>query len=101
MAGERLGAPAEEQEQKLVLVWLNIERTKLAYQERAMLRDLEVRADLRGKLQVERAHLLSPLELGKKATRFGLHTAKSGQIRRMGKAKEAPARQEGLAGARN
>ena len=67
----------------LTLVWLNIERTKLAYRERALQRDVGQVLDLNAKLSVERDHLLSPHELGRKAENLGLGPAKPGQIRRM------------------
>jgi hypothetical protein len=67
----------------MTLVWLNIERTKLAYLERTLQRDVGQVLDLNAKLAVERDHLLSPHELGRKAEKFGLSPAKPGQIRRM------------------
>lgn len=70
----------------LSLVWLNIERTKLAYKVRTMQRELLQRQDLNAKLGVEREHLLSPHALGKKAEEMGLRTARPGQIRRVEKA---------------
>jgi hypothetical protein len=69
----------------LSLVWLNIERTKLAYRARNLQRDLEQSLDLNAKLNVEREHLLSPHELGRKAEALGLGPAKPGRIRRMEK----------------
>lgn len=75
----------------LTLVWLNIERTKLAYRERTLQREAAQALDLNAKLQVERDRLRSPHELGRKAERFGLGPAKPGQLRRMeeeGKEKE-------------
>jgi hypothetical protein len=68
----------------LTLVWLNIERTKLAYRERTLQRDMGHVLDLSAKLSVERDHLLSPHELGRKAESLGLGPAKPGQLRRMG-----------------
>lgn len=67
----------------LTLVWLNIERTKLAYRERALQREMSQVLDLNAKLSVEREHLLSPHQLGRKAEKLGLGPAKPGQIRRM------------------
>ncbi|MDR1685071.1 MAG: hypothetical protein LBR82_01275 [Desulfovibrio sp.] len=67
----------------LSLVWLNIERTKLAYRARNLQRELEQALDLGAKLKAEREHLLSPHELGKKAEALGLGPAKPGHIRRM------------------
>jgi len=67
----------------LTLVWLNIERTKLAYRVRALQNEVAQVIDLNAKLSVERELLLSPHELGKKAERMGLGPAKPGQIRRL------------------
>ena len=67
----------------LTLVWLNIERTKLAYRMRVLQHEVDERIDLNAKLSVEREHLLSPRELGKKAELMGLGPAKTGQIRRL------------------
>ena len=67
----------------LTLVWLNIERTKLAYRMRVLQHEVDERVDLNAKLSVEREHLLSPRELGKKAELMGLGPAKTGQIRRL------------------
>lgn len=67
----------------LTLVWLNVERTKLAYKVRGLQREVEQRLDLNAKLGIEREHLLSPHELGKKAETLGLGAAKPGQIRRV------------------
>lgn len=67
----------------LILVWLNIERTKLAYRARTLQHEVEQARQLNAKLGVEREHLLSPSQLGKKAEEMGLGPAKPGQIRRM------------------
>jgi hypothetical protein len=67
----------------LTLVWLNIERTKLAYRVRTLQNEVAQIIDLNAKLSIEREHLLSPHELGKKAERMGLGPAKPGQIRRL------------------
>jgi hypothetical protein len=67
----------------LSLVWLNIERTKLAYRARNLQRELEQAQDLGAKLKAEREHLLSPHTLGRKADALGLGPAKPGRIRRM------------------
>ena len=106
MAGERLGflsSSSQEPEESsgqgtvlalvvsviclaalgLTLVWMNIERTKLAYRVRTLQQDVDTRMELNAKLSVEREHLLSPQELGRKAEILGLHTALPGQIRRM------------------
>lgn len=75
----------------LSLTWLNLERTKLAYQVRTLQHGLEQALDLNAKLSVERDHLLSPHELGKRAEQMGLGPAKPGQIRRMDGSGEAGA----------
>ena len=67
----------------LTLVWLNIERTKLAYRVRTLQKEVTQVTDLNAKLSIEREHLLSPHELGRKAERMGLGPAKPGQIRRL------------------
>ena len=67
----------------LTLIWLNIERTKLAYQVRVLQHDVARIVDLNAKLSIEREHLLSPHELGRKAERMGLGPARPGQIRRI------------------
>ena len=67
----------------LTLVWLNIERTKLAYRVRTLQKELAQVTDLNAKLSIEREHLFSPHELGAKAERMGLGPAKPGQIRRL------------------
>ena len=70
----------------LTLVWLNIERTKLAYRVRTLQREVTQVTDLNAKLSIEREHLLSPHELGRRAERMGLGPAKPGQIRRLSEA---------------
>lgn len=67
----------------LTLVWLNIERTKLAYRIRTLQQEVERSLDMNAKLSVEREHLLSPHALGRQAEEFGLGPARPGQIRRM------------------
>lgn len=74
----------------LTLVWLNLERTKLAYKERELQKEVAQGLDLNAKLGVEREHLLSPHELGKKAEALGLGAAKPGQIRRMDEEAQEP-----------
>lgn len=68
----------------LSLVWLNIERMDMAYNQRRMQGELEDRRSLKAKLEVERDRLLSPYELGRKAQALGMRDAKPGQIRRIG-----------------
>lgn len=67
----------------LLLVWLNIERTKLAYSARNLQRQVEAAEELNGKLIIERESLLRHGRLGDKAEELGLRPAKPGQIRRM------------------
>lgn len=70
----------------LTLVWLNIERMDMAYNLRRFHAEIEDRRNLKAKLEVERDRLLSPYELGRKATALGMRDAKPGQIRRIGDA---------------
>lgn len=74
----------------LLLVWLNIERTKLAYRVRILQHTLTEKIDTAARLNVEREHLLSPHQLGKQAEKMGLGPAKPGQIRRIGNDNEGP-----------
>ena len=64
-------------------VWLNIERTDMAYDLRKMEKSLGQKEDLAAKLTVERNNLVSPYELKKLAGRLGLGVAAPGQIRRI------------------
>lgn len=67
----------------LTLVWLNTERTRLALRAHALQREMEERQELRAKLEVEHASLVSPAVLIKKAASLGLRPALPGEIRRM------------------
>lgn len=67
----------------LGLVWMNSDRTKLAYKIHRLQKEENKREETRAKLEVERDSLLSPHELGKKADAMGLRTALPGQVRRM------------------
>ncbi len=67
----------------LTLVWLNIERTKLAYRARNLQHEIALARDLNAKLGLEREHYLAPSSLRKKAGEMGLGPAKPGQIRRL------------------
>ena len=67
----------------LFLVWLNVERTRLAYKAHTLQRDLDGHIELNSKLEVERNFLLSPQELSKRAEAMGLRPALPGEIRRM------------------
>lgn len=67
----------------LLIVGLNFERTKLAYDARKLQHKVESARETNTKLGVEKEHLLSPSRLGAKAAAMGLGPAKPGQIRRM------------------
>lgn len=67
----------------LVMVWCNIERMDTNYFINILQVDVRDRQAHRAKLEVEREHLLSPYELGRKAVDFGMHQPKPGQVRRM------------------
>lgn len=67
----------------LMLVWLSIERTDMAYSIRQLRSEVERRAVLQTKLEVERDRLLAPSVLGRKAAAFGMREARPGQIRRL------------------
>ncbi len=75
----------------MMLVWLNIERTKMAYRLRSLAQEAADRADLHTKYLVEQEHLLSRLR--DKAPVFGLHSPRPGQTRRLDKNMDIPARQ--------
>lgn len=67
----------------LVLIWLSIERTDKAYTLRQLRNELDERAVLKTKLEVERDRLLAPAVLGHKAEELGMREARPGQIRRI------------------
>lgn len=67
----------------LVLVWISIERTDIAYGLRKLKGSVDDAQAHRAKLEVERDHLLSPAELRKIAQRLNMREAKPGQIRRL------------------
>ncbi|MDR2075943.1 MAG: hypothetical protein LBP61_03280 [Desulfovibrio sp.] len=67
----------------LTLVWLNTERTRLALRAHALQKEADARQELRAKLEVEHASLVSPDVLMKKAAALGLRAALPGEIRRM------------------
>lgn len=67
----------------LVMVWINIERIDTSYFINILQVDVRERLAHKAKLEVEREHLLSPYELGRRAEAFGMHQPKPGQIRRM------------------
>ena len=67
----------------LALVWLSIERTDKAYSIRQLRNEVEQRAVLKTKLEVQRDRLLAPHVLRRKAIQLGMSEAKPGQIPRM------------------
>lgn len=67
----------------LVMVWVNIERMDTSYFINILQVDVRDRQSHKAKLEVEREHLLSPYELGRKAEALGMRQPKPGQIRRM------------------
>ena len=66
-----------------LLMGLGIERTDKAYSIRQLRNEVEQRAVLKTKLEVERDRLLAPHVLRRKAIQLGMSEAKPGQIRRM------------------
>lgn len=68
---------------RLASVWLNIERTELAYGMEQAENEMERITQHVDKLEVERNNLLSPYQLKKLAARHGLGPAEPGQIRRL------------------
>lgn len=67
----------------IMLVWLSIERTDMAYSIRQMRITFESRAALKSKLEVERERLLTPFELSRHAVRLAVREARVGQIRHL------------------
>ena len=59
----------------LALVWLSIERTDKAYSIRQLRNEVEQRAVLKTKLEVERDRLLAPHVLRRKAIQLGMSEA--------------------------
>lgn len=80
----------------LLLIWLNLERTKLAYQVRVLQRERETRQDANSRLSLERERLSSPRALGKRAETLGLGPAKPGQIRKGDAVTDTPDSSGGL-----
>lgn len=68
---------------RLASVWLNIERTDLAYGIERSENEIEAIAKHVAKLEVERDNLLSPYQLKELAIKHGLGPAEPGQIRRL------------------
>ncbi len=66
-------------------VWISIEKNELLYQSRQLQAELEKKAELSAKLEVEHGRMLSPYELKKKAEEIGMGQANSGQVRRLRK----------------
>ena len=64
-------------------VWLNIERVDLAYRYRAIEDEIQGKAALVSKLQLERENLISPYRLQDMAGKLGLAPAQPGQIRKL------------------
>ncbi|GAB7079807.1 hypothetical protein [Megalodesulfovibrio paquesii] len=64
-------------------VWLNIERVDLAYRYRAIEEEIQNKANLVSKLQLERENLISPYRLQDMAGKLGLAPAQPGQIRKL------------------
>lgn len=67
----------------LLLVWSGIEQTDTTYFINIAQAEAREKQTLRSKLEVERERLLSPYELRRKASEFGMHEPKAGQVRRM------------------
>lgn len=67
----------------LVLVWISIESTDMAYSIGQLHAEVAERNALRAKLEVERDRLLSPYELGRFALSLGMRDALPGQIRHL------------------
>lgn len=67
----------------LILVWSGIERTDTTYFINIAQNEARERQSLHAKLEVERERLLSPYELRRKASEFGMREPKPGQVRRM------------------
>lgn len=65
----------------LILVWVNIERVDLAYELKALDRELQDKRDQYSKLQVERQYLLAPANLRVRAEKAGLKPPQRDQIR--------------------
>ena len=68
----------------LALVWLSIERTDKAYSIRQLRNEVEQRAVLKTKLEVERDRLLAPHVLRRKAIQLGMSAVSYTHLRRCG-----------------
>ena len=67
----------------LVMVWSNIERMDINYFINQLQASVKERQEHKAKLETEREFLLSPNELGRRATALGMRQPSPGQVRRM------------------
>lgn len=67
----------------LVMVWCNIERMNNMYYLNTLQAKVNDREILQEKLEIEKAHLLSPYELQNRARDCGMHRPRPEQIRRL------------------
>ena len=67
----------------LVMVWSNIERMDINYFINQLQASARERMEHKAKLETEREFLLSPNELGRRATALGMRQPSPGQVRRM------------------
>lgn len=67
----------------LTLVWVNTQRTNLAYRLQKAQREFSEAASYTAKLEIERDRFLSPYYLERKARELGMRNAQPGQIRRL------------------
>jgi len=67
----------------LVLVWSNITRMDINYFINQLQASVRERQEHKAKLETERDSLLSPQELGRKASALGMRQPGPGQVRRM------------------
>jgi len=67
----------------LVMVWSNIERMDINYFINQLQASVRERQEHKAKLETERAFLLSPNELRRKALALGMRQPSPGQVRRM------------------
>jgi cell division protein FtsL len=72
----------------ILLVKVNNERLKLAYDLKRLATRVEQAEELRSKLEVERNRLISQQRLGRLAEEYGLKPAAPGQIRALGPERE-------------
>lgn len=67
----------------LTMVWVNTQRTNLAYRLQKAQHEYSAAAAYTAKLEIERDRLLSPYYLERKARELGMRNAQPGQIRRL------------------